>query len=79
MNIESIKNELDNARNNRCLRAAFGSIVCRHYDEIKNMTRDQKRQLLKELGVTENYYAELQKELTRVAYDKNRRYTDGLM
>ena len=69
MNIENAKTELDRAEAMRCKRAAFGSIIRRNHNEIKRMSADSKRQLLRKLSVSKNYYPELQKELARVEYD----------
>ena len=70
MNIKSAKQEIENALRDHCLRVAFGSIVRRNYDEINRMNPEEKRHLIKELGMTESYYSELNKEIKGVWYDK---------
>ena len=70
MNIECMKDELKKARQTGCFRAAFGSIVRRNYDAIKSMSPDERKQLIKDLGMAESYSAELNKELAGVLYDK---------
>ncbi len=68
MNTTELKREYDNASNG-WLRAAFGSIVRRNYHEIKNMSADEKRQLIREIGAPDTYITELSKELKGVDYD----------
>ena len=70
MNIEHYESELKKARQGGCVRAAFGSIVRRNYDAIKAMSPDEKKQLVKDLGMRESYGVELHKELAGVGYDK---------
>ena len=71
MKMEELKNEYENAGNG-WLRAAFGSIVRRHYDEIKNMDTGQRKQLVKIIGAPDTYMSELYKELKGVEYDRYR-------
>lgn len=72
MNINELIKEYGNAGNG-WLRAAFGSIVRRNFDEISKMTPDEKKNFIKVIGAPETYYTELSKELKGVEYDlKNR-------
>ena len=68
MNITDLKREYANAGNG-WLRAAFGSIIRRSYREIKDMSPDEKRQLIREIGAPDTYMTELSKELKGVEYD----------
>jgi hypothetical protein len=68
MNINELKREYDNAGKG-WLRAAFGSIIRRNFDEISNMTPDEKKNLIKFIGAPETYYTELSKELKGFEYD----------
>ena len=70
MNISDLKKEYENAGNG-WLRAAFGSIVRRHYDEIKNMTTDERRTFVTSIGAPDTYMTELSKELKGVEYDRH--------
>ncbi len=69
MNSSVLRNEYNNAGTG-WLRAAFGSIVRRHYDEIKNMTPDERKALIKEIGAPATYTTELSKEMKGVEYDR---------
>jgi len=69
MNISELKNEYENAAAGGWLRAAFGSIVRRNYNEIKKMTVDDKREFIKIIGAPDTYYTELCKEIKGVEYD----------
>ena len=69
MNIEELLREIELATRYNRRRAAFGSIIRRHYDEISRMSRDEKQQFIDTLGFTTAYYTELQKELSVVEYD----------
>ncbi len=69
MKLSELQNEYKNAGNG-WLRAAFGSIVRRHYDEIKNMSPGERKQFVKSLGAPETYMTELSKELKGVEYDR---------
>jgi hypothetical protein len=68
MKISDLKKEYENA-DNGWLRAAFGSIVRRHYDEIKNMTTDERKIFVASIGAPDTYMTELSKELKGVEYD----------
>jgi hypothetical protein len=68
MNISDLKREYDDAGTG-WLRAAFGSIVRRNYHEIRNMTPDERRRLIKEIGAPDTYMTELSKELKGIEYD----------
>lgn len=68
MNISELKREYDNAGNG-WLRAAFGSIVRRNYSEIKNMTPDERKNLIRGIGAPDTYITELSKELKGIDYD----------
>lgn len=69
MNISELKSEYANA-GKRWLRAAFGSIIRRNYDEIKAMSPDEKKTLIKSIGAPDSYKDELSKELKGVEYDR---------
>ena len=71
MNIQDLKNEYENAGQG-WLRAAFGSIIRRHYDEIKEMHTDERKQLIKYIGAPDTYMTELSKEIKGVEYDRLR-------
>jgi len=68
MNISKLKEEYDNAGHG-WLRAAFGSIIRRNYSEIKDMTPDERKQLIKGIGAPDTYITELSKELKGIEYD----------
>lgn len=68
MHIEELKNEYENAGQG-WYRAAFGSIIRRNYEEIKIMSTDERRQLIKTIGAPATYMTELSKELKGVEYD----------
>lgn len=68
MDTASLRNEYNNAGNG-WLRAAFGSIIRRHYDEVKTMDPDERRQLIREIGAPATYTTELSKELKGIEYD----------
>ena len=68
MDIFKLKDEYDNA-DTGWLRAAFGSIIRRNYDDIKSMTPDEKRQLIDSIGAPATYYTELSKEMKGMEYD----------
>ena len=78
MNIKSIKEEITQTRKNGCFRAAFGSIVRRNYDEINQMTGDQKKQFLEQIGANRigitGYSKELGKELSVERYHRKHGY-----
>lgn len=74
MKMEELKKEYENAGNG-WLRAVFGSIVRRHYDEIKSMDTDQRKQFVKFIGAPDTYMTELSKELKGVEYDRHRNKT----
>ena len=69
LNIEELLQEIELATQHNCRRAAFGSIIRGHYDEISAMTPDEKQQFINTLGFTPAYYTELRKELSVVEYD----------
>ena len=69
MNISDLKREYENAGSG-WLRAAFGSIIRRYYDEIVNMSPDERKKLIKAIGAPETYTTELSKELKGVEYDR---------
>ncbi len=69
MNIAELRREIKFAKKHRRSRAAFGSIIRRHYDEISKMTPDEKRRFIAALGSPSTYYTELQKELNVVKYN----------
>lgn len=52
------------------LRTAFGSIIRRHYDELVNMSPEERKKLIKSIGATETYMTEMSKELKGVEYDR---------
>ncbi len=68
MDISKLKKEYQNAGTG-WLRAAFGSIIRRHYNEIKLMNPDQRRQLISDIGAPDTYITELSKELKGIEYD----------
>ena len=68
MNIPELQKEYLNAGEG-WLRAAFGSIVRRHYDEISIMSPEDKRAFIKALGAPATYTSELSKELKTFQYD----------
>ena len=69
MDIAELRREIELATRHGRRRAAFGSIIRRHYDEISVMTPDEKRRFIEALGFSPTYYTELQKELSVVEYD----------
>ena len=69
MNYAHLKKEYENAGTG-WLRAAFGSIVRRNYDEIICMSPDEKKHLIKSIGAPDTYISELSKELKGVKYDR---------
>lgn len=71
MIIEELKNEYENAGQG-WYRAAFGSIIRKNYDEIKKMSTDERRFLVKTIGAPDTYMTELSKELKGVEYDRLR-------
>lgn len=68
MRIEELRKEYENAGDG-WLRAAFGSIVRRHYNEIKEMNTDERKQFVNAIGAPDTYMTELSKELKGVEYD----------
>jgi len=68
MNIAELKREYNNAGRG-WFRAAFGSLIRRNYSKIKDMTADEKRQLVKGIGAPDSYMSELSKELKGIEYD----------
>lgn len=68
MNVSELRSEYNNAETG-WLRAAFGSIVRRHYAEIKKMLPDERKGLIKNIGAPETYITELSKEMKGVEYD----------
>lgn len=73
MNIDQLRNEYFNAGKG-WLRAAFGSIVRRNYETIKDMTTDERRAFVKSIGAPDTYMTELSKELKGVEYDQMKGY-----
>ena len=71
MNIQKLQDEYKRTGRG-WMRATFGSIVRRHYEEISKMDPAEKRAFLKELGVPPTYYTELAKELKTIEYDELR-------
>jgi hypothetical protein len=71
MNISELQREYANAGDG-WLRAAFGSIVRRHYNEIILMSPDEKREFIRKIGAPATYYTELSKELKGVEYERLR-------
>ena len=69
MNIEELQKEYENAGQG-WYRAAFGSIIRRNYEEIKQMSTDERRQLIKTIGAPATYMTELSKELKGIEYDR---------
>jgi len=51
------------------LRAAFGSIIRRNYEEIKKLSTDERKELVEYIGAPLTYMTELSKELKGVEYD----------
>ncbi len=74
MNINDLKREYENAGNG-WLRAAFGSIVRRYYDEIEKLSPDERKKLIKAIGAPDTYVSELNKELKGVEYDRIHKHT----
>ena len=68
MNISDLKKEYNSAVYG-WLRAAFGSIVRRNYDELKTMSPDERKQFIKKIGAPGTYMTELSKELKGIEYD----------
>jgi len=68
MNIKELQKEYANAGYG-WLRAAFGSIVRRHFNDITSMTPDEKRAFIKAIGAPATYSSELSKELKTLEYD----------
>jgi ADP-heptose:LPS heptosyltransferase len=73
MKISDLKKEYENAGEG-WLRAAFGSIIRRNFDEIDRMSPDEKRRLIAAIGAPKTYYTELSKELKGVEYDRLHRH-----
>ncbi len=73
MIIEKLQSEYENAGQG-WYRAAFGSIMRRHYDEIKKMDTDERRQFIRTLGAPDSYMTELSKELKGIEYDRAHGY-----
>ena len=69
MNIEELQKEYENVGQG-WYRAAFGSIIRRNYEEIKQMSTDERRQLIKTIGAPATYMTELSKELKGIEYDR---------
>lgn len=69
MDMQNLKNEYENAGQG-WLRASFGSIIRRHYEEIKEMSTDEREKLIKTIGAPDTYMTELSKELKGVEYDR---------
>jgi hypothetical protein len=65
--------EYENAGNG-WLRAAFGSIIRRHSDEIVNLSPDERKKLIKAIGAPETYTTELSKELKGMEYDRRHKH-----
>ncbi len=68
MNVEELGDEYQNVGYG-WQRAAFGSIIRRHYNTIKNMTSDEKKQLIRSIGAPDSYMSELYKEMKGKEYD----------
>ena len=68
MNLPELQKEYTDAGRG-WLRAAFGSIVRRHYREISTMDAAGKRAFIKQIGAPATYFTELCKELKTVEYD----------
>ena len=69
MDIEQLRSEYENAGYG-WYRAAFGSIIRRHYDEIKEMDTDERKQLVRGIGAPDTYMTELSKEMKGIEYDR---------
>lgn len=72
MNVKELKNEYENAGRG-WYRAAFGSIIRKNYEEIKNMSAGERRRLIKAIGAPDTYITELSKELKGIEYDRRRK------
>lgn len=72
MNIEELQHEYENAGQD-WYRAAFGSIIRSNYEEIKKMSTDERRQLVKTIGAPDTYMTELSNETKGVEYDRLRK------
>ncbi len=72
MNIEELHSEYKNAGYG-WYRAAFGSIIKRNYDKIKEMDTDERRHIVRAIGAPDTYMTELSKELKGVEYDRLRK------
>jgi len=68
MSLSELKKEYNDAGIG-WLRAAFGSIIRRHYSEIKKMTPDERKELVQGIGAPLSYMTELSKELKGIEYD----------
>lgn len=71
MNNEELRKEIEQAKHFRQARAAFGSILRRHIEELGQMSTDEKILWLKEIGAPYTYLTEISKELSVWRYDNH--------
>lgn len=73
MNENKLKAEINEAYITRQSRAAFGSILRRHIEQIVRMSSDERAKFVSVLGLPASYTVEISKELSVWKYDKQRR------
>lgn len=72
LDVTEAKKEITEARITGQTRAAIGSIVRRHVEEIKNMSPKGRYMFLHDLDVTPSYYTELTKEIALFKYNQEK-------
>ncbi len=72
LDVAEAKKEITEARLSGQARAAFGSIIRRHVEEIKHMSLKERYMFLHDLDVTPSYYTELTKEIALFKYNQEK-------
>ncbi len=70
--LDEIVAELEEARQHKQHRAAFGSIIRRYYHIFRSMETHERLQFLRYVDIRPSYSTEINKELAGKAYDENR-------